>query len=168
MNTKGLKSLTSQLAYCYSLNKKVDNPFAFHFCSYSGELRKYLEHMGSKNWLIYTHEPSLPDIEEFATQFEDKMVYLSPDSDNVLDTINKNTLYIIGGLVDKPVSRNQSLSRAKVYNIPHARLPLEDYISDINNTVLNVNTVIEIISGYIKHNDWYKAISEVIPKRMLK
>jgi tRNA (guanine9-N1)-methyltransferase len=165
MNTKNLKSLTSQLAFCYSVNKKIDTPFAFHFCSYNGELRQYLEHMGSKNWSIYTYEASLPEIEEFDSKY--KLIYLTPDSENILTSVQKETMYIIGGLVDKPVSRNQSLYRARLYNIETARLPLDDYIKDGNQSVLNVNTVIELLAGFIKYNNWDTTISEVLPKRKL-
>jgi tRNA (guanine9-N1)-methyltransferase len=164
MNTKNLKSLTSQLSHSYSLNKKVDVPFAFHFCSYRGELKQYLEDMGCANWFIHKYEKSLPEIEEF-TKYD--LVYLSPDSENILEEVNKNTVYIIGGLVDKPISRNQSLYRAKLFNIRTARLPLDEIIKNNNKSVLNVNTVIELLAGYIKHNDWEKAIIDVIPKRKL-
>jgi tRNA (guanine9-N1)-methyltransferase len=162
MNTKNLKSLTSQLSYCYSLNKKIDIPFTFHFCSYKGELRDYLEYMGSKNWFIYTYEHSLPEID-----FGKKLIYLTPDSENVLKEVTKDTMYIIGGLVDKPVSRNQSLYRARLYSIETARLPLDDFIKDGNQSVLNVNTVIELLAGYIKYKEWDVTLSEVLPKRKL-
>ena len=42
--------------------------------------------------------------EHFEQMFnKDDIVYLTPDSDNVLDTLSKEHVYILGGLVDEHI-----------------------------------------------------------------
>ncbi len=162
MKTREIKSLTSQLAYCYSLNKTIENPFAFHFCSYNGIIKDNLQAMGCHNWLVYHYENPFYELNIFQD-----VIYLSPDSSEILKEVSKDKAYIIGGLVDRPVSKNRSYYKASNLNIKTAKLPLEDYV-DIENAVLNINTVVEILSEYIIIKDWGKVITKVIPKRMLK
>ena len=56
-----------------------------------------------------------------------ELVYLSPDADEVLDTIDTSKVYVIGGLVDRSIAKNQSLNRAMALDIQCVRLPLAEY-----------------------------------------
>ena len=96
------------------------------------------------------------------------MIYLSPDSDNVLDNINQDEILIIGGYVDKPISKFKSLQKAEKYKIQTKRLPLKEYYENTVNNVLNINTVLEIISNYIAKKDWKISLEKAIPKRKIR
>jgi len=58
----------------------------------------------------------------------DKVVYLSPDSPNVLSELEEGTLYVIGGIIDQTVRPGMSLreaNKASGSGVRHARLPVE-------------------------------------------
>ena len=57
----------------------------------------------------------------------DELVYLSPDADEILDTIDTFKVYVIGGLVDRSIAKNQSLNRATALGVQCVRLPLAEY-----------------------------------------
>ena len=52
------------------------------------------------------------------------------------------------------------------------KLPLLKYIKDVKNTVLNINTVVEILSGYMdmdeKEKNWKIVFENTLPKRKLE
>ena len=52
------------------------------------------------------------------------------------------------------------------------KLPLQKYADNINNPILNVNTVAEILSFYMdmekEKKDWKIAIESILPKRKLE
>jgi tRNA (guanine9-N1)-methyltransferase len=166
MKTRELKSLASQISYCYYINKKNPTPFRYIITNYTGEAKFELESMGSKNWYAKFYEEKFGEIDEIVNSGKE-IIYLSPDSSNVLTEINKDSIYVIGGFVDKPVSKYRSLDRATGMNIKTARLPLEEHLDGLANPVLNINTVIEIIAKYLEVKDWNSVIKELIPIRMM-
>lgn len=44
-------------------------------------------------------------------------VYLSPDANEVLQDFDEHTSFIVGGLIDRSVVRNATLSQATLLNI---------------------------------------------------
>lgn len=166
MKLAQIKSLASQISYCYGLNKKAKQTFSYHLASYTGLIKEELDAMGGHNWYVNYYDQNIAGILDNA-KFENKeVIYLSPDSQERLTEINSNTVYIIGGLVDKPVSKYRSLDKANNLGIKTAKLPLDDYMNNLVSPALNINTVIEIMSNFIETNSWEEAIGKV-PKRML-
>lgn len=104
-----------------------------------------------------------------------KFVYLTGDSSNTLTTLNDNTTYIIGGIVDRNRLKLAALHRAEHINahLPHlnvttARLPLEEYLDFKGSTrILTCNHVFEILLHYRENGctDWRTAIMAVLPCR---
>lgn len=166
MKTREIKSLATQIASSYNINKKNKIPFCMHVTSFTGESRLELESMGAKSWLMHFHEQKFTEVEDFIKSGRD-IIYLSPDSPNILEEINEKSLYVIGGFVDKPISKYRSLDKANSLSIKTARLPLNEFLPKLMNPVLNINNVIEIISRYVETNNWETTIKELIPKRML-
>lgn len=56
---------------------------------------------------------------------KEKVVYLSPDSPNVLESLEDGVLYVIGGIIDQTVRPGMSLKEASKASVRHARLPVE-------------------------------------------
>ena len=56
-----------------------------------------------------------------------ELVYFSPDAEEALDAIDSSKVYVIGGLVDRSIAKNQSLNRANSMGVRCVRLPLAEY-----------------------------------------
>ena len=99
---------------------------------------------------------------------------LSPDSENVLEDFDlENSIYIIGGLVDRTVKAKETFQRANEIGITSMRLPLKETIySEINpfkfKKVLNMNTVVEILHTKASGLSWKETFLSCIPNRWLK
>lgn len=101
-----------------------------------------------------------------ATEFSnDSVIYLSADSPNILDKLEPNTSYVIGGLVDRNREKRLCQTRAEEKGIRTAKLPIGEYMQMASRQVLATNHVVEIMSKWLETGDWGKAFMEVIPKR---
>jgi tRNA (guanine9-N1)-methyltransferase len=96
---------------------------------------------------------------------KDRLVYLSADSPNVIDNIEDDKIYIIGGIVDKNRHKLLCYNRAEQQGIAHGRLKIDTYIRMKGRPILTVDQVLEIISKYLECRDWEAAFFAVIPKR---
>jgi tRNA (guanine9-N1)-methyltransferase len=75
-------------------------------------------------------------------------VYLTADSNNVIETLDEKKAYIIGGIVDRNRYKLLTLDKANKEEIQHAKLPIGDYINLKSSTVLTVNHVFEIVTEW--------------------
>lgn len=166
MKTAEIKSVAKQLAQSYFVNKIVKNPILFYLCSYTGEIKKELSYMGADNWLVKINDEKFSEIKEII-ESKKEIIYLSPDSENILEEVNNSQIYIIGGFVDKPVSKYRSLYKANSLNIKTSRLPLDNYFNNLNKNALNMDTVVKIMTSYIDTQSWETAINEHLPKRIV-
>ena len=95
-----LRSLARQLSTSYSIMKQSDKPINLILTSLDVDRNKdsiqALERYGLKNWKIDRYSTS--PVESFP---EKKIIYLSPDADDVLGEIEEDTVYVIGGIVDR-------------------------------------------------------------------
>ena len=111
--------------------------------------------------------PKLPPKHQF--------VYLTGDSPNTLTTLDNNTTYIVGGIVDRNRLKRAAIQRVESINaqypsldIQTARLPLEE-IADFKGStrILTCNHVFEILQKYREngYRDWRSSIMAVLPSR---
>lgn len=103
-----------------------------------------------------------------------KIVYLTSDSSTTLDTLDDDTIYVIGGIVDRNRLRYATMDRAQkeLNGVQTAKLPLTKYLLKNSNSqmastkVLTVNHVFDIMLKYKQHNnDWGRAFQDVLPRR---
>ena len=111
------------------------------------------------------------------TTGEKEFVYLTPDAEEDLEDVSDDKIYIIGGIVDRTVIKNLSMNRVtKLKNenncgikIVTKKLPLLKHIKNLKNIVLNINTVVEILSLYADMDndkkDWKNVLERALPKR---
>ena len=76
----------------------------------------------------------------------EKLVYLTPDSENLLETVEHDKVYVIGGIVDDNQLKCLSLSKAMAHGIPHARLPIKERLPNFRNQSLNINHSTHLLS----------------------
>jgi tRNA (guanine9-N1)-methyltransferase len=67
-----------------------------------------LENRGAGSWLMHKHQGSLREIFQHCSQ---DLIYLSPDGLETLEWLTPDKVYVIGGIVDRTVSKDLSLNQ---------------------------------------------------------
>ncbi|CRK90637.1 CLUMA_CG004339, isoform A [Clunio marinus] len=163
MSGKDLNSCVSQLLRVYSSNRRAIRPFPLHFTSLrkGSEMYKAMDHHeGWQNWNIIWHEESYLDFFD-----KSKLIYLTSESDNVLDSLEPGAVYVIGGLVDHNHHKNLCNEIALKHNIRTARLPLSEHLVIKSRTVLTINQCFDIILGISEGKTWQQVLMEALPAR---
>ena len=117
-----IKSIGSQLSFCYSTNRSTPNPVPFLITSLNGRLKARMDSANRK-----AHE-SWRDVEWWEEGYQElwkddgaevdlghmkgkkrsrsrreDVVYLTADSPNVLSELEEGKTYVLGGIVDRSV-----------------------------------------------------------------
>jgi len=99
------------------------------------------------------------------------IVYLTPDATQALQSLETNTVYVLGGLVDYQARKNITLMQAKKLNCEARRLPIPEYMKRKTDKkysyskVLTINQVFAILLKYHETKDWEIALPIGVPKR---
>lgn len=72
---------------------------------------------------------------------------------------------MIGGIVDRTVLKARTLDLAYLHNIKALRLPIKEYTKNNLSHILNIDTVINIISTFNELKNWEKTFELTIPLR---
>ena len=170
MSEKELIHLAQQLSRVYGFNRKSSNPCHLTFCHLPKDCKTRQiccdKSEGFANYILNFSEKSL--IDTFENRKQD-LVYLTPDSDNLLEDIEDNKIYVIGGLVDDSVKKLSSLSFAKDQGLTTAKLPIDKYCSRIEGSfkqILTINQVFEILLNKIQGFSWPQVFSQSLPSRI--
>jgi tRNA (guanine9-N1)-methyltransferase len=84
----------------------------------------------------------------------DSLVYLSADSEVLLDTLDPKQIYIIGGIVDHNRHKLLTFTKATSQGLKHGRLPIrESGVQLTTSAILTVNHVFDIIARYHTVNE---------------
>ncbi|RMZ95821.1 tRNA methyltransferase 10 -like protein [Brachionus plicatilis] len=163
MSSKEMSRLAQQIGRCYATNKSLESPVHFTLCNLESNSNFYKElcrvNDGFDRYILEKTNQSL--IDRFCDKKE-SICYLSPDSEDYLEDIDADQIYVIGGLVDE--------------TIKSCALPIEKYLTrrisdqDENrkfnyNKILAVNQVFNILAYVFEHKDWIKALDINVPKR---
>lgn len=144
-NERERVSLVKQLIFCYSYLKQSNACIHLHLASISplSSLTEKLHRMGFENWLASRHQ-------EHTEQFWDprRIVILSPDAIEVLDTLEEDKIYVIGGIVDRTVRKSATLKTAETIGAESRRLPLKEHLGSMVTHILNVDHVFRILCDY--------------------
>ncbi len=127
-NAKGMAY--REITYSLLANREHPTPFQLHFTNYNEKC--------DKTQLLFDLHPYLRDDPAFPAALspkchtelfdKDRLVYLTPDSKNDLNTFSGNDIYVIGALNDRGVHAPYTLAQARKDGIRHARLPLRRHI----------------------------------------
>ena len=72
---------------------------------------KEAQKQGYKTWIANFIEKDFTEMEEFDSS---KIIYLTPDAEEYLEAVEEDKIYIIGGLVDRQVIKNETLNKATI------------------------------------------------------
>lgn len=162
MKQKEIVSLISQIGRAYGKNKTKKVTFSYSLFGCNGKIHELLSMNQCYNWKMNFYNEGLNDYLNKNQDIMKRVIYLSPDSEKELEfdneiLINEGFILVIGGIVDKTIIKNLSLSKANELSVKHARLPFSKYefekgISE--KVALNIDNVIEIVYDYIELMDW--------------
>ena len=95
------------------------------------------------------------------------IIYLTSESDNILESFDPNCAYIIGGLVDHNQHKGLCHRLATEKGVNHARLPIQEVGVEMKTRqVLTIDHVFRIISLVASEGkSWKEALIETLPER---
>eukprot|EP00521_Asterionellopsis_glacialis_P016680 CAMPEP_0195297866 /NCGR_PEP_ID=MMETSP0707-20130614/22258_1 /TAXON_ID=33640 /ORGANISM="Asterionellopsis glacialis, Strain CCMP134" /LENGTH=350 /DNA_ID=CAMNT_0040359777 /DNA_START=147 /DNA_END=1196 /DNA_ORIENTATION=- len=168
MIPKEINSLALQIRYCYAGNKRSQNPVYLSVSSLQSN-GKTMEHLAKiagfpDQWYARNFSCSDQSLVQMHPKRE-QIVYLTSDSENVLETLDDSKIYVIGGIVDRNRLVRAAADRAESFGITTAKLPITQYLHLFTTKVLTCNHVFEILLKFKETNDWKKAMLAVLPHR---
>ncbi|KAJ3226534.1 tRNA (guanine(9)-N(1))-methyltransferase [Clydaea vesicula] len=195
MTHSELNSTSTQITRCYSSNKFSKTASKLYITSFSSALKSrmvvvnpffeawnpkhinftelnYLEFFNSNDVDSNADDSKNKNFDDAPTyseinsvEYKKKFIYLTADSENYLEELFDDKIYIIGGIVDRNRHKNLCLNKAVEQGIKHGKLPISKYIDMESRQVLTINHVYEIILKYLENRDWKEAFDAIIPKR---
>jgi tRNA (guanine9-N1)-methyltransferase len=182
MNERDLISLTRQIAFSYSENRKAESPFDYILYDVDEKLWEKLKINSFEKWrgVKLVRKGEYKSIDEFLLDYtknrdfkienfnKEDIIYLTADSENEVNDLQENKAYIIGGIVDRNRFKNITYNKSKLLGISHGKLPIGEYIHLSSSKVMTTNHVFSMLTHYnsIKR-DWKDAFMSIIPKRKL-
>lgn len=127
MSDQELTNLISQIQLCHGENKVIREPFHFHFCNIipgsqtDVKLRRGIPNLDELPLSVTKHH-------YLDCYPKERLVYLSPNSPNLLQKFEVDDVYVIGAIVDKAVEDPLTLAKAKKEKIRTARFPLDQHV----------------------------------------
>ncbi|XP_005182157.2 tRNA methyltransferase 10 homolog A [Musca domestica] len=164
MNERDMAKCVKQCLRIYTINRRSECPVQLHFTGIKtdGNIHRVLKkNDGWENWHLKYHFD-----ETHLEAFDNKeLIYLTSESDNVLDSLDAKNVYVIGGLVDHNHHKNYCHDRATKAGLRTARLPLGEYVDMKTRAVLTTFHVFEILVRVAEGKSWTDAILQTIPPR---
>lgn len=163
MSTLELKSLVKQIALSHSVNRFHPMPFFFNLTGLrpNGRLHKMLltqiPTLHSASFPAHVTDKFIPD--HIAPE---RIVYLTPNSSNLLTEFNHNDVYIIGALVDKGEKKPLTLAKSKELGLRSARLPIDKFVEwRRSDKTLTIDQMTKIMLEFKRSNDMRLALLHV-------
>ncbi|XP_075168576.1 tRNA (guanine(9)-N(1))-methyltransferase Trmt10A [Haematobia irritans] len=164
MNERDMAKCVKQCLRIYTINRRSECPVQLHFTGIKtdGNIHRVLKkNDGWENWHLKYHFD-----ETHLQAFHNKeLIYLTSESDVVLDSLVPENVYVIGGLVDHNHHKNFCHDRATKAGLKTARLPLGEYVDMKTRAVLTTFHVFEILVRVAEGKSWSDAILQTIPPR---
>ncbi|CAM9905622.1 unnamed protein product [Ectocarpus sp. 13 AM-2016] len=159
---KELSSLVKQLCYVYSRARASLMPPRLTLTSYQGKAAAALGSAGANSWLVDRNPLGV------FTVFEPtEIIYLSPDAEEPLDQVLDTNVYVVGGIVDRNLSKGLTLGAAEGARARAARLPFDEYLPEIprGDRVLTVCACVGVLMGVRAGEGWRDALQKSVPRR---
>ncbi|KAI6214123.1 TRNA methyltransferase 10-like protein A [Aphelenchoides besseyi] len=161
MNDLLIRKTFTQLNFAYAANRRAENPLQYHIAHLNGRTKMMFDELpGYKDWDVYQHQESILELWP-----PEQLIYLTADSNNIIDKLDPHKVYVIGGLLDRNQYPGLSKRKAEIMKTGHARLPIDEHVKLHTRKVLTINQVFEILLRYYQTNSWEEAFFSVIPRR---
>jgi len=123
MEGKEITSIQSQMKEVFRLNRSMWEPYNIYLCNYD-EGNETVTSMvnGLKGYTMHVTSQCFTEVLP-----KDKLVYLSPDSPNILNSYSHDDIYILGALVDKRMPRAYTYRKALSLGIRSAKFNLQPF-----------------------------------------
>lgn len=135
-------SLVVQIQESYSHLRRHPKIARMCVCSIDDELDAKIKKQGGNEWVIKTTRDRLEDVGS-----RRNLIVMSPDAEKELsseDLAGKPELmFVIGGIVDRLVSRNETAHKAIKLGVEARRLPVDS--DQIKNKVFNIDSVFHFL-----------------------
>ncbi|ORY58805.1 guanine-1-methyltransferase-domain-containing protein [Pseudomassariella vexata] len=105
----------------------------------------------------------MPELEP--DDVDKSIVYLTADSPYILEHLEPNVSYVVGGIIDRNREKGLCYKVARERNVRTAKLPIGEYMVLQDRHVLATNHVVEIMLRWLELGDWGEAFMKVIPQR---
>ena len=188
---RAIRSVAKQLSECIGVSRraaKADRAVDVEltFAGWRGTVAAHaVEHFNAARWSgpnldprdvqdIFLRGDSSEEGEEASasgsgfgrTAAAPRLVYLSPDAEEVLDDVDADTVYIIGGIVDLAARGVAwSLPKANAAGIRAARLPIREHLPKVTNQILNIDTALKVLCEKYSGKEWTEALEAALPAR---
>lgn len=162
MSPRECNKAARDLLEAYGWNRWSRDPFHLHFCNASpdGVTARILQDAlfaASENKLLSEMTPnSYLDIFP-----KERLVYLTPDSENTLDVFDHDAIYVIGALVDKELKEGATRAKAASEGLKTARFPQTfawHWETEVSKP-LHLTDVFKILLALKKTNSWKYALT---------
>lgn len=187
-----LKSLSQQILFCYGVNRKAETPCKLYITGMNSSLREQLNKSCLSNWVgVYPYSEEYLALPFFGAEKPStdqttaaaaaatsndanvldslhpakQLVYLTSDAEDTIETLDDDTAYIIGGIVDRNRLKGATYTKACGQNVRTAKLPIKEHMAMSCTHVLTVNHVFEILLHFKHCGSWSQSISAVLPQR---
>lgn len=165
MRPQDASDTAKQLTYGFSANRNHREPFDIHICNANIEGETIRALKKSIPTLTAPHFPIEVHTESHVNLFpKNQLVYLTPDSRDVLETFNPDDIYIVSGFIDRANHGPVTMAKAKEQRLRTAWFPVTRYLQWRGSMDLPLNIIISILLDFKKTGDWNIALQKV-PKR---
>ncbi len=169
MIEKELVHLARQLSRVYGSNKKSSHPCQLTFANLNRQSQTFKvcceKNDGFAHYVLNQTEAKVTDV--FA---KESIVYLTPDSDEILEEVSTNQVYVIGGLVDDSVKKHSTLKFAQEQELKTAKLPIEKFCTKADTgsykQILTINQVFDILLYKSEGLNWKEAFEKSLPSKI--
>ncbi|UJR30991.1 hypothetical protein I4U23_018502 [Adineta vaga] len=161
-----LLNLVDQVQYLFAELHRYHSPSFVYLCNLSQDGRLQTEfnrRAPLDNLCLQATASSYLDIFP-----QEKLIYLSPDSNVEMTSFDHDAVYIIGGIIDITGKKPLTFGKAKRENIKHQRFPIDRYVKfgGGSGKTLTIDQVYNILMTLKHTGSWIEAF-KFIPDRKI-